>query len=341
MQLVPAALFCAIVAWSVRVQADTDTCLMDALKRADENMTVGELKEACRVQLGIESNTPPGVEPSSYMSEPAKSAIDSRLGLEAALDSNPWVITPHKPNYLLPLTYNSNVNTRPFDFTGKSDSIKHTEVKFQISFKFPVARNLFDKRADLYFAYTNQSFWQLYASNVSSPFRDTIHEPELFLTFKSNREFFGWTNKLNLIGLVHQSNGRELPLSRSWNRVYANSVFERGNWVFSVRPWYRIPEDEKTDPTSTDGDDNPDIYKYIGYGEFRLLYNRNNQILSFMSRNNLTSEGRGAVELNYSFPLYGKLRGYMQYFYGYGESLIDYDARTNRVGVGIAISDWL
>ncbi len=280
-------------------------------------------------------------ESSSHMAEPVPSAVDNRLGLEAALDSNPWVITPHKPNYILPLTYNSNVNTQPFEYTGKADSIKNTEVKFQISFKFPVARNLFDKKADLYFAYTNQSMWQLYASDVSSPYRDTIHEPELFLAFKSNREFFGWKNKLNLIGLVHQSNGREVPLSRSWNRLFANSIFERGRWVVSVRPWYRIPEDDKTDPTTSDGDDNPDIYKYMGYGEIRLVYKRKDQILSLLSRNNLTSDGRGAVELDYSFPLHGKLRGYMQYFYGYGETLIDYDARSNRVGIGIAISDFL
>lgn len=118
-------------------------------------------------------------------------------------------------------------------------------------------------------------------------------------------------------------------------------MFERGDWVLSVRPWYRIPETEKTDPTSSDGDDNPDIYKYMGYGEIRLTYSRNKQVLSVLSRNNLTSDGRGAFELDYSFPLYGKLKGYAQYFYGYGETLIDYDARSNRVGIGVAISDWL
>ena len=63
-----------------------------------------------------------------------------------------------------------------------------------------------------------------------------------------------------------------------------------------------------------------------------------------MSRNNLESGfDRGAVEAGWSFPLgnYPYLKGYIQYFYGYGESLIDYDRRVNRIGIGISLNDWL
>jgi phospholipase A1 len=138
------------------------------------------------------------------------------------------------------------------------------------------------------------------------------------------------------IVISHQSNGWGV-LSRSWNRLYANFVFQRGNFAIGIKPWLRISEE-------AEDDDNPDITDYLGYFEWRAGYKWNGHVFSFMSRNNLESGfDRGAVEAGWSFPLhkYPYLKGYIQYFYGYGESLIDYDRRVNRIGIGITLIDWL
>ena len=58
-------------------------------------------------------------------------------------------------------------------------------------------------------------------------------------------------------------------------------------------------------------------------------------------RNNLEKDtNRGAVQLGYSFPFNDRVKGYVQYFNGYGESLIDYNRFQERISIGFKLSDW-
>jgi phospholipase A1 len=74
----------------------------------------------------------------------------------------------------------------------------------------------------------------------------------------------------------------------------------------------------------------------------RAAYLWRRHTFTTLLRNNLkTSDNRGTIELTWSRPLSGVLRLYAQYYYGYGESLLDHNWKVNRVGFGVAVSDYL
>lgn len=260
------------------------------------------------------------------------SALDKRMKIERDTRFQPYVITPHKPNYILPVAYNHKPNNAPVD-VSRDGELDNNEIKFQFSMKFPIIDNLFGEHGSLQFAYTNLSFWQAYNGEVSNPFRETVHEPEIFLIFENDWKYLGFKNRLIQLGVVHQSNGRSGLQSRSWNRVYADFIFQQGNYYFSLKPWYHIE--------SAGSDDNPDIEKYMGHGEFRAAYVGGGHTLSVMLRNNFHGPNYGALEINWSYPMSRRAKWFIQYFNGYGESLIDYNAHVKRIGIGIAFTDWL
>jgi phospholipase A1/A2 len=253
------------------------------------------------------------------------------------------VIRPHHSNYILPFAYNASPNHDSILDIDRRAKAQNTEAKFQISFKVKLWEDILDKEVDLWFAYTQLSFWQLYNSTFSSPFRETDYEPELFLNFRTDYkpfglDLFGMKGHIVNIGINHQSNGRSVPLSRSWNRIVTNLGFEKNNFNLFVKTWYRIPE-------SVRDDDNPNIEKYMGYGEISGIYYWNKHRLGAMLRNNLRAgDNKGAVRLDWGFPFpfigNDRLNGYIQYFNGYGESLLDYNANSNRISVGVILADW-
>ncbi len=307
-----------------------DACLIQALSTADDALTVGDLRQLCSVAtIDQQAHSP---EPKGHVS-----ALKQRQLYEKQVSWNSFSLLPHKPNYIM-LSYNTNEpNQQVFEqaFPDKSSDLQHLETKFQISMKLAVAQGIFNGQGDLYAAYTNRSFWQQFNKTNSSPFRDTNHEAESWLAFATDYNFAGLHNSAIHTGFSHQSNGQSGSLSRSWNRLYTEFLFEKEDVYLSFKPWFRIPE-------SSHSDDNPDIDHYMGHFELRGIYKKQAHTFDFMLRNNLkTGSNRGALELGWSFPIHRKVRGYVQWFNGYGESLLDYDNHTNSLGFGIQLSDWL
>jgi phospholipase A1/A2 len=271
---------------------------------------------------------------------PYDGSLAERWELGAAQSRGTFHVRPYKPVYVLPVVLADSVNRSP----ASSDSgnavatripLNRVEAKFQLSLKTKLVQNVFGDNGDVWGAYTQSSRWQVYNSQLSRPFRETNYEPELMLVIRTDYSLFGWRGRLAGLSLNHQSNGREKPLSRSWNRVIAMVGADMEEWSVMLRPWWRVKE-------SRAADDNQDIEDHIGRAELLLSRTWDAHLVSLQLRHSLRSgdRSRGSGEIEWAFPIASKLRGHVQLFSGYGESLIDYNFRQTRLGVGLSLVEW-
>lgn len=314
-------------------EADPPDRMNDCAKIADE---AERLK--CFDELSGRSPAESLEVPKGVIEEPAEKEAPSYLSRLWELDKESrrekFPITPYRSNYILPVTYNNTPNEDPIQEADPDKEVQNYEVKFQISFKIKLWQDVLGKNMDLWVGYTQLSFWQLYNFEDSSPFRETNYEPELLLNFRTDYNLLGLRGRYINIGFNHQSNGRDEPLSRSWNRAVANFGFEKDNIIFTLNTWYRIPEEEEDD-------DNPNIEDYMGYGQVNFYYLWRKHRFGLFLRNNLDfHDNKGALQLEWSIPLLKRVSGYIQYFSGYGESLLDYNVSSNRIGVGFILKEW-
>ena len=271
----------------------------------------------------------------------ADTSLDARWDLDGR-KGELFAPRVYRPVYLLAADWTSNPNREP-----SSPSVGHQvpsplelqpiEAKYQISFKSKIAHSLFGTPVSLWGAYTQSSRWQVYNAADSRPFRETNYEPEIMFVMPLDNVELPGGGRLRMASLSfnHQSNGRALPLSRSWNRVIGSVLYENGDWTAELRPWVRVPE------RAVD-DDNPDISDYAGRGEMRITRRWGEQFLSVQLRHSLRggSRSHGSAQVDYVFPLVGALHGQVQLFSGYAESMIDYNVRQTRIGFGVTIAGW-
>lgn len=271
----------------------------------------------------VEAETPPAS---------AGGVVSERIEAASKAADNPFALLTYEPNYLI-YSYVSQINREPYQRAGESyaDELDYHEVKFQISLAVPLWRGIAGDRSALMGSYTQLSLWQQANKSVSAPFRETNYEPQLFVSWLPEYELWGWRLALFDLGYNHQSNGSSEPLSRSWNRLYANAVVERGNWAVQFKPWYRLPED-------AEDDDNPDLEDYVGHALLRVAYRGGDHVWSGRGRFN-PGTGKGGLELGWSYPLSDRFRIYAQLYQGYGESLVDYNHEQTRIGIGLMLND--
>lgn len=313
---------------SQSAQADTQEEIEARIRAL--NTELYQLRQQLQ-QIDSPEEAAQGVPPKQLPEEVALEDLSDRRQWEQESSRNPFSITTHRINYLFPVSYNTNQDANNFREVTDASGPNNNEVKFQFSAKFNLAEDIFGNVGDVYFAYTQRSWWQAYNTDASSPFRETNYEPEVFIDFDNAWSALGWVNTRNRIAFNHQSNGRSDPLSRSWNRVYLESTLQRGDWALTLAPHWRVPE--------SDGDDNnPDIERFVGYGDIRLAKRlQNNHEFAGQLRGN-PSTGNYGTQVDYSWPAFNGVRAHVQYYYGYGESMIDYDNRVHRLSLGFSLN---
>lgn len=267
--------------------------------------------------------------------------MSQRWELDSTATRGTFLITPYKPIFMLPLRYTTNTNEAPFSgnndeeyIVPEGDNYNNTEVKFQISFKTKLLQGILWNKGDLWAGYTQVSHWQIYTTSLSRPFREINYEPELILNFPLHFKVLGFHARMAGVAFNHQSNGKSLPFSRSWNRIILHAGFEKGPWSVYLRPWFRISDAE---------DDNPDISNKLGRMDANVIYTRNGQVFSLIGSHNLSfgTATKGNLTFSWSYPIKGNLKAYLQASQGYGETLIDYNHPQTTIGIGVSLVEWL
>ena len=244
------------------------------------------------------------------------------------------VFSPYRTIYLLAYTYNSSPNQAVFEDVEPVRTLVKPEAAFQLSLKAKLWQDAFGGKVDLWLGYTQRAFWQVYDIDESAPFREFDHEPELIASFRTRFRVLGFDGRFVQISVNHQSNGLARPLSRNWNRLIGSVGLERGPLSLLFSGWVRIL-------FKPGENENPGLTRYVGYGELRAFYFYKKHRFGIRLRDNLNFRfNRSAFQADWAFPLFARIGGIVQAYFGYGESLLDFDHRVSRIGAGIVLRDW-
>lgn len=318
------------MAWSGRVPAGAHGLLTLRLDGAADTLL------ALRVGADGQSGTP-AVATGAPMGAPGTTSVPSSA---TALAAAPATAGPAAPaDGLSPFdTFRNAISSYdPIYFAvGHRDG---ANARFQVSFKYrlfspddPARPGFMD---NWYFGYTQTALWDLHSDSI--PFVDTTYNPSLFWARDSIWATGDkrWSLGLNS-GFEHKSNGKDGEDSRSLNDLYVQPQVDyrfNGGSTLSFQPRFKYY-------VWTDHDMNyPDS---LGYVDWKLRWAQDDGlILSGLYRQG--SNGRNATQLEAAWPLkrtFLHMNGhlYVQYFRGYGETLLGYDQKHDpQLRIGIAL----
>jgi outer membrane phospholipase A len=218
-------------------------------------------------------------------------------------------------------------------------------VKFQFSFKYRVygdtssAGTLNPPLSGLFVGYTQRSIWDI--TSDSSPFYDSSYMPELMYESlapaPAKPGFLGLKWYGYQTSIQHESNGKDGADSRSMNLFYVRPIFgcDLGDkWMLMFAPKMFVYIDNLSD--------NPDLPLYRGYGEYMMgLARKESWSLTALGRIGSHFD-RGSIQMDFTYPLHANFGNFasfilVQYFNGYGESLLSYDQKGTSLRAGFSL----
>ena len=228
----------------------------------------------------------------------------------------------------------------PFYFIAGT---KSPNAKFQISFMYQLLNEegplaaMVPALKGFNVAYTQTSLWDWNAP--SAPFFDTSYKPEILYAWErvAGGQPPDWYQLDLQGGLKHESNGKDGADSRSMNIAYLRPTLTLGRddglqLTLQPRTWLYLGSLS----------DNPNLADYRGYADLRAIvgWKRGLQ-LSALGRMGKDAN-HGSLQLDLTYPMmkiFGSFSLYLQaqYFTGYGESLLDYNQRSEAFRVGFAL----
>lgn len=236
------------------------------------------------------------------------------------------------------------------------------QVKFQISMKFRLLEpNLYVLKYNLfpaYIGYTQKSLWN--EGQHSMPFEESNYNPEFFLDYPVDAGIIGRLKLRNIVlcPFEHESDGLTGVQSRSWNRQYVlikfgvestenleieNSFLSDRAAVY-IKLWQASGYSDQDAYLKSIGGTGK-FLDYMGRGEISVsvrnflwggsLKNHQLDIKTPIFRNS----HRDSYEFEFRQQLpYMNFSLYMQYWYGYGETLLRFDRFGRRGFAGLSFS---
>ena len=207
--------------------------------------------------------------------------------------------------------------------TNKPVSKYTSDIKFQLS----LALRLWSIRGevDIFATYTQRSLWDIYQE--SCPFRENSYNPGFWVAWQTK------DNLRLLFGIEHESNGLKDELSRSFNYATVACLYEPfDNWKFGGRVWYGYY-------------DRKNISHYFRYrGVMQLwgtFHTRNDRFSATLLVNPTVTFTRFNIQAEASWRMAKRSDWipslFVQYCYGYGETMIDYNRRSSKIRIGISL----